>query len=197
MGNYINIRKLTIDELAGVVTLYPWYGAARLELCRRMSSLGGENWGKAEYAAAALYVCDRQAISDIYRSGSSVDYSDKDLDSLLKSYIREDTPSEGEEGRVRVVGGDYFSQAQYEKVRKAEDSVFSKFASKAKAEARDSETETDLGDEFCTETLAQIYADQGYYDQAKHIYSRLSLNIPEKNAYFASLIEKIEELENK
>ena len=46
-------------------------------------------------------------------------------------------------------------------------------------------------DDFCTETLAQIYAEQGYYDQAKRIYSRLLLKNPEKNAYFAALIEKI------
>ena len=45
--------------------------------------------------------------------------------------------------------------------------------------------------DYCTETLAQIYADQGYPDQAKQIYSRLSLRFPEKSAYFAALIEKL------
>ena len=45
-----------------------------------------------------------------------------------------------------------------------------------------------------TETLAQIYAEQGYYEQAKNIYSKLILAYPEKSAYFASLIQKIEEL---
>ena len=37
---YIDIRKLNIDELVGVVSLYPWFGGARKELCRRMSSMG-------------------------------------------------------------------------------------------------------------------------------------------------------------
>lgn len=41
-----------------------------------------------------------------------------------------------------------------------------------------------------------IYLDQGYYDQAKAIYSKLILAIPEKSAYFASLIEKIDKLIN-
>ena len=50
-----------------------------------------------------------------------------------------------------------------------------------------------LGDEFCTETLAQIYLDQGYYEQARHIYSRLLLKFPEKNTYFAALIQKLDE----
>jgi hypothetical protein len=53
----------------------------------------------------------------------------------------------------------------------------------------------DLLKQFCTETLAQIYADQGYYKQAKYIYSQLILRYPEKNAYFAALIEKLDELE--
>ena len=44
-SSYINIHTLTLDELAGVVNLYPWYGAARVELCRRMA-LMGEDWGE-------------------------------------------------------------------------------------------------------------------------------------------------------
>ena len=46
---------------------------------------------------------------------------------------------------------------------------------------------------FCTETLAWIYAGQGYREEAKKIYSRLMLRYPEKSAYFASLIEKLDE----
>ena len=45
--------------------------------------------------------------------------------------------------------------------------------------------------DFCTEALAQIYAEQGYYEQARAIYSQLSLRFPEKSAYFAALIEKL------
>lgn len=40
----INLKSLTMDELAGVVNLYPWYGAARKELCQRMAGMGGESW---------------------------------------------------------------------------------------------------------------------------------------------------------
>lgn len=47
---------------------------------------------------------------------------------------------------------------------------------------------------FVTETLAKIYYDQGNYLKAKEIYQILSLNNPKKNAYFAALIQ---ELENK
>lgn len=47
---------------------------------------------------------------------------------------------------------------------------------------------------YVTETLARIYSDQGNYLKAKEIYQILSLNNPEKSAYFAALIQ---ELENK
>ena len=65
----INLKSLTIDELAGVVNLYPWFGAARKELCLRMSSVGGEGWGVRDYAVNALYLGSRAFIADIVRAG--------------------------------------------------------------------------------------------------------------------------------
>ncbi len=190
MADYINIKALTLDELAGVVNLYPWYGAARKELCMRMAKMGGDAWGRSQYGDSALYVQSRGIIADILRDRTE-DYSDRDLESLLRSYIAEEKTPERDNRPVRVVGGDYFTQSQYDKVRKGDDNVFSHFAAKAKEEKPSASAEA-LGDEFCTEILAQIYLEQGYYEQAKHIYSRLLLNFPEKNAYFASLIEKLE-----
>ena len=66
--NYIDIKKLTLDELVGVVNLYPWFGGARKELCARMSRMGGDSWGEAQYADAALYIGSRQKLSDMMRS---------------------------------------------------------------------------------------------------------------------------------
>lgn len=71
-----------------------------------------------------------------------------------------------------------------ERIKPAEDQPFRDLSE------RDGEDETT----FITETLAKIYVNQGYYTKAINIYQKLSLQYPEKSAYFAGRIEKIEEL---
>ena len=190
----IDIKKLNIDELIGVVNLYPWFSGARRELCDRMSRMG-DAWGEAQFADAALYIADRDMLADMLRKSSQADLSDTDAEKLLKSYISENekvgSSMEAKPRTVHVVGGDYFSQSEYEAVRNNGDNVFSHYAAKAKKEKNDSSQE--VGEiEVYTETLAQIYLEQGYPEQAKRIYSKLLLAYPEKNTYFAALIAKIE-----
>ena len=194
MESYIDIKKLTLDELVGVVNLYPWFGGARKELCARMSRVD-ENWGKEQYAEAAMYVGSRGKLSDMMRSAKAEDWADADVEDLIKSYISVPSVEEAKaEKRKTYVGvGDYFSQEDYDNVRRSDDNVFSRYAAKARQEKVESEPSTsdDLG--FYTETLAQIYAEQGYFEQAKRIYSKLILAYPEKSAYFAALIQKLNE----
>ena len=196
-GKKMNLGALTMDELTGVINRYPWFGAARKELCVRMSKVGGSEWGKAQYSDAAMYVASRTLISDIVRSIVKEDYSDKDVEHLIKEYIK--SPQSNSQPApvpytrtVRVAGGDFFSAEQYASVRKDEDNVFSNFKSDHYDEPDGRQWEDPEGG-FCTETLAAIYADQGYFVEAKKIYSRLILRYPEKSAYFASLIEKLQQ----
>ena len=192
MGDYIDIRKINFDELSGVVSIYPWFAAARVELCRRMLRSGG--YSEAQFADAAFYIVDRRRIAAMIPSDKEQDMKDADVEMLVKSCLAEETEAAPEKKRIYAVGGDYFSQAEYDNVRRSDDNVFSRYADKAKQEAPalavSSEEEFDL----YTETLAQIYAEQGYYEHAKTIYSKLILAYPEKNAYFAALIRKIEEI---
>ena len=221
-----NIKSLTMDELTGVIKAFPWFGAARIELCERMSKMGGGEWGKEQYADAALYVASRTIVSDIVRSSRKNDYSDKDVQTLLKRFIAPEPapepvadaqepgtgsgslrsapyPGKGSPGpvpapmrtyrrTVRVAGADFFSSDEYEGVKVDEDNYFSKFKV-ARSEEGDSRGWEDPELGFCTETLAWIYAEQGYREEAKKIYSRLMLRYPEKITYFASLIEKLDE----
>ena len=249
-----NLQSLTMDELTGVINIYPWFGGARKELCVRMVKVGGSEWGKAQYSDAAMYVASRTLIWDIMRATRKGDYSDKDVECLIKEYIRPEKslrqaealrqaqgpstsaaglstsaaglstsaaglstsvsevsssvaePVEAPEApqsnsqpnpvpyhrTVRVAGGDFFSPEQYAAVKKEEDNVFSRFRSE-RYDDPDGHRWEDPEFGFCTETLAAIYADQGYFAEAKKIYSRLILRYPEKSAYFASLIEKLQQ----
>ena len=192
-SDYISLTSLTMDELAGVVHLYPWFASARKELCSRMSRLGGDDWGVEQYAEEALYIGDRRKVASLLRAGKKADYADKDVEKILRSYIAPDKQAEAEEGReVHVVGGDYFSQAQYQGVGRADDNIFTRFAVKIKSDgAKDDKTGSDIADRYATETLAEIFAEQGCVEEARRIYSRLILENPEKSAYFAALIDKL------
>jgi tetratricopeptide (TPR) repeat protein len=57
-------------------------------------------------------------------------------------------------------------------------------------------TNDDGSEEFVTETLANIYAQQGYYKKAIQIFEKLTLKYPEKSTYFVGQIEKIKILMN-
>ena len=201
MEGYIDLKRLNLDELVGVVNLYPWFGGARKELCARMSRMG-EVLSDSQYAEAAMYVASREKIASLRKSSVSADWTDGDVEKLLKSYISEQAPAVAEpkmqeapsEKKVYVVGGDFFSPSEYDKVRRTDDNVFSRYAAKARSEAPAPAEISDKEISFYSETLAQIYAEQGYYEQSKEIYSKLILAYPEKSAYFAALIQELEKI---
>ncbi|MBO6237170.1 MAG: hypothetical protein J6N50_00080 [Bacteroidales bacterium] len=192
VNNKIDIHKLTLEELSGVIGLYPWYGGARMELGRRMSGLGALS--ESQIAETALHLGERSILAGLLRSGRAVDCSDRDARRLVDAFIPKEEPEEPRR-RVYVAGGDFFSQEQYEGARRDADNLFPRFA----AQAAGSEPAEGPGadtDGFCTETLAQIYLEQGYRQEALDIYSKLSLRYPEKSVYFAALIEEIIKKDN-
>jgi len=64
------------------------------------------------------------------------------------------------------------------------------------AHRENNSTQEDVNEDFVTETLASIYAQQGYYKKAVQIFEKLSMKYPEKSTYFATQIEKIKHLMN-
>lgn len=51
-------------------------------------------------------------------------------------------------------------------------------------------------EDLITETLANIYAQQGNFQKAIHFYEKLSLKFPEKSRYFAALIVELKKKSN-
>ena len=118
-----------------------------------------------------------------------------------------------------VVGGDYFSKADIDSLENKQENISLNYlkgagsatsgsgatpgsaamqGSGADAEggviAKDEssgEISLEIDSPLCTETLASIYAQQGYYQQAIEIYSKLCLLYPEKSAYFATLVKEV------
>ena len=66
-----------------------------------------------------------------------------------------------------------------------------------KAQKATREQEKEAKDNIITDTLAKIYIQQKHYEKAIDSYKKLILKFPEKNAYFASQIEKINQLMSK
>ena len=194
MVNQTDMHDIPLEQLSSIISVYPWYAGARMELCRRMAEAGALS--DSQIAETALHLSERKAVTPLMRTDRETDLSDKDVRRIVESFIPEpttDTPAP----RVVVVGGDYFSQDQYEAARKEGDSIFSQFAAKAREEGY---VEEPLGSEkeepLLTETLAGIYLEQGYPQEAIDIYSQLSLRYPEKSVYFAALIEEIDKKDN-
>ncbi len=193
------MKRLTVEELSGVINIYPWFGAARKELCRRTAAVAGaEDRGGRLFAESALYIPCRKRLAEILEESAVREYVDADVKALIESQLAEKKESAAEDGQttgyrreVHIVGGDYFSAADYDGVKGADDNFFRQVAkdSTEGSRVKDDRAVPHLG--FYTQTLAEIYAEQGYFDEAKQIYSQLILAYPEKSAYFASLIEKL------
>ena len=184
MVDSIDIHALNLEELTGVVNIYPWFGAARMELCVRMQQMGALS--DSLLSQTALHVCNRRLLYDL-KFGKPGKFSAVDTS---RPAPREEAPPRQAPARAYIAGGDYFSQADYNGVRRGDDNIFSSFATRAREEGY-TEPDGPAQEEFCTETLAQIYLEQGYFAEAKKIYSKLSLRYPEKSVYFAALIDEI------
>ena len=167
----VDFKSISLQELSALVNRYPWFAAARKELCMRTG----------QYADAALYVFDRAILADEARKGTP---SGKEA----SEYLRERSQAPMEQ-KVVVLGGDYFSQEAYDSVRATQEAP-------AAAPRKKEPSVAPLDDAYYTQTLAEIYATQGYLEQAKEIYSKLILRYPEKSAYFATLIEKLNNINN-
>ena len=187
MVEFSNINE---QQLYAAIEVYPWFCAARAALCVRTCENNGPDAARSLFKEFLPYLPEPSFVARCLR-GKDIRYNDDSLAEALRNMIRN-------RPRVMVAGMDFFSRDQYDSVR-SEDDNFGRMAvtpegeSSFVAPAPAAEApEADTMD-LVTETLAELYVNQGYPEQAIDIYSKLSLLNPEKSVYFASLIEKLKE----
>ncbi len=182
----VRLKDMTITDLSSLVDRYPWFAAGRAALCRKLSSESGAEAAGSVFRDSLAYLPDGAYIASAIRSSVKRDYSDTGMDSAICDLVKE---------RPRIVfdGTDFFSRNDYESVRDEKDASLGRMAVvDYSAPAPEMCEHPDDGDfDLVSETLAGIYAEQGYTERAIEIYSALSLQSPEKSAYFASLTEKL------
>ncbi|MBO5831834.1 MAG: hypothetical protein J6Q95_00865 [Alistipes sp.] len=161
-------EKYTTEQLRTLITQYPWWSAARMELLRRKL----QNTDPDKRANVITAEGDEAALLARLHPTSIIPLRDIDIarlthlttDDLIDRFLKLDD--------YRIV------------------------AEEGSAEDL-SQVEIDEDEEMVSEELAEIYLKQGLYDDAIDTYRKLSLLNSEKSIYFAELIAKIEDSKTK
>lgn len=183
--------KQTLEELEDIVRRYPWFAVAHKEIYLQMVSKG-EEFLLEGIKRSSPYLYSREGLVIGVKRGN-LSKGQTPVSEPKKIVI---APIEKKEREIFVVGGDYFGLDDYNEVKSSSNNVVDSFKSDFSPTV-DVKVKVDKGndhfadDEYCTETLAKIYYQQGCYKRALEVYEKLILLYPEKNTYFAALKEEI------
>lgn len=218
-----DIKTLDIHELEETMERYPWFAAARAEYFTRMVEMDREYIRPAArkiglYVPDRCRLYDIVVLGHTPKTKPARKAARQAAPAIvsLRADVRpdrdhsDDAPLEqpdempAEAPRRRVPGGDYFSRQDFEELAQTGQSYGDlKFTPKSNLSssldraagilASENRPKAPDTDEVITETLAGIYYSQGFYRRAIDIYKKLILFYPEKNTYFAALIERCKE----
>ena len=210
----VELEKMSIKELEGVIDRYPWFTLARRELFLKMAEMGDDHKKMGIRRVAGYVYLRERLLKDIDNNIlSKIETNENIVFELDFEEVKRDLPefkSEriAKQERVRevfVVGGDYFKREDFASIDNEGTEFMGRIspitirAEKEKDTNREREiipsidgaSDIDDDDLFYTESLAGVYASQGFYKRAIDIYEKLILLYPEKNSYFASLIKEV------
>lgn len=189
-----NLKSISTGELENLIEEYPWFAAARSEYLSRSRDTMTEEELRLAVARAGLFLISKGDFLKVV-SGRV----EKERETARALAARQEEQSQNR--RYFVVGGDYFGKEDFKELENRGlavetpnfspvGSVLDSISDFVAAEPEKKSSEEDL----CTETLAQVFVDQQFYSRAIEIYEKLILLYPEKSAYFASLIEKVKNI---
>lgn len=192
---------------------YPWFALGHYELFRKACELGDEHKsGCLNRTAAHIY--SREVLYNLSREEKKIQRDDTEEVGTVVDEITfeiEDEPLDIQTvPKIVMAGGDYFSRAELDQAQLDLEQPLDKFISEKPsllkgnlntqkdmefaAEPLLEENFDDSG--FYTETLAKIYSEQGFYKRALEVYAKLILLYPEKNSYFATLVQELKSKHN-
>jgi tetratricopeptide (TPR) repeat protein len=191
MTQTFDIRQLDIHSLEETIEAYPWFAIAHARYFEKMASMGNE-YARSAMKKVGLYLPDRRSIYNRVVLG----IGPKPKEEKSEKSIEEVAPKP----KYIVAGGDYFSKEDFAELDNSGESFsalrftlknnLSSSLDQAASILTKDYSSGIIDEEICTETLAHIYFAQGFYQRAIEIYNKLILYYPEKNLYFATLIEK-------
>ncbi len=206
----VDIKSLPIADLEKLISEYPWFGYARRELFIKLAQSGG-TFTKEQLKMCNAFIPELQTI---YYKAVEAESDEADIPVIDFNEFNREIPisktakseaqvadSAKNETRYIVLGGDYFTKEDFESLPEMQPLSFGKIGSVSEREVSDykdieDEDDLDYSSGFYTETLAAIYAQQGYYEEAIKVYSKLILLYPEKSAYFATLVNEVKSKNN-
>ena len=202
------IRELPIAEIEKLVTEYPWFSYARRVLMLKLSE-GGREHMEVCLKKCSAFIPSRKEIYEktldkaemFQESFPVIDFEEinKDIDDI-RALGSEDKKEESKPQYI-ILGGDYFTKEDFAELDDIQPFRIGAIGSADNSQSIGSEGvvkngTVDDSDIFYTETLAKIYAEQGYYEEAMKVYSKLILLYPEKSAYFATLVSEVKSKNN-
>ena len=210
---YSNLEMLEVRELEQLIKKFPWFAMARNALLVKLAEMGPE-YLEQKLKDCAAYLSSRKKIYyrtkeileadvplDLEMFTEEIDFDEIkqeaehfDLDTDLYPDSREEPleiPTENGKPRVMMVGGDYFTPEDFAELEKAERDLSGVRPGLYPSGIPAMTPEDFEAPEFYTETLARIYTEQGYYEEAINVYAKLILLYPEKSTYFALLVNEI------
>ena len=204
------IDKLNLKTLEEYIELYPWYSAGYLELYRR---LGDTAVSEELLSKAAPRLFSREPLYRLYVEKSGTTPLPVDIEGAISGEVIEVGTEKISDTNFILAGGDYFSKNDFDSIPLDRSMPLDKFIEDKPSLLRSaldnrnresSSAENGLGrlddifddSEFYTETLASVYAEQGYCKRALEIYAKLILLYPEKSSYFASLVKLLKSKHN-
>ena len=222
--NYIKQPELitaeVVEELAELVEQNPSFQVARILYLQGLYRLQDARFGE-ELRKAALFVPDRATLFRLFDEqrlkpeatkssvGKPIPAGADRTQTLIESFL-EEKPDTQPAGKAHPVSAtvDYMSYLLQQPdmsvdelpdapLDEDEDDVFDDEIPTVDVTPQEPTEKSERNvqtDPYFTETLAQIYIKQGKYTKAIEIIRRLSLNVPEKNRYFADQIRFLEKL---